>query len=72
MHIDMQKFRVATSDSATYFGSDKVNYMPRIVRILKECQDARAAADEACSLGTDDELAHERFRTCWLQQKQIT
>ena len=38
MHVD--SFRQATAESATFFGADKVNYMRRLARTLKECQDA--------------------------------
>eukprot|EP00974_Lingulodinium_polyedra_P085965 8324870-Lingulodinium_polyedra.AAC.1 len=69
MHVE--SFRQATEESAIFFGADKVNYMRRLARTLKECQDACSAADEACSMETEDDMAHQRFEACQLQLKKM-
>ena len=69
--LHLQNFRDAKDDSPIFFGTDKGNYMRKMLRHLKDCQDAVLAADEALAADPEDEECMQRFTAFQLLKKKM-
>jgi hypothetical protein len=67
----LHNFKEAEEDSQIFFGSDKVNYMRKMLRHAKECQDAVVAADEALVETPDCAETKSKFLTFQVLLKKL-